>query len=205
MTGFVIADFLQDNDWFNAQQVVIGSVSSKTGYGLANFIKANGFTGKVVGLTSQHNKSFVDELGCCDQVLTYDEVENLDNIPTAYVDMSGNGPTRSRLHHHLGDNMKTSQSVGATHWDTEQVKESLPGSQPVFFFTPAQVDKRNAEWGPGVLMQKGYAASAGLAMQLKAQLKMEYHQGADACTAIWQDMLDNKITGQQGILVSLKD
>jgi len=53
-------------------------------------------------------------------------------------------------------------------------------------------------------MQKGYAASAGLAMQLKGQLKMEYHQGAGACATVWRDMLDNKISGQQGIIVSLK-
>jgi len=204
MTGFVIADFLLDNDWFGAQQIVIGSVSSKTGFGLASFIKANGYQGKVVGLTSDHNKRFVEDLGICDQVVTYDEVESLDNVPSAYVDMSGDGPTRARLHNHLGNNMKNSQIVGVTHWDAEQVQEKLPGSQPVFFFTPAHVDKRNADWGPGVLMQKGYAASAGLAMQLKGQLKMEYHQGAGACATVWRDMLDNKISGQQGIIVSLK-
>jgi hypothetical protein len=204
MTGFVIADFLLDNDWFGAQQIVIGSVSSKTGYGLASFIKANGYEGRVLGLTSDRNKSFVEGLGLCDQVVTYGDVESLDNVPTAYVDMSGDGPTRARLHHFLGNNMKNSQIVGVTHWDAERVEEPLPGSQPVFFFTPAQVDKRNADWGPGVMMQKGYAASAGLAMQLKGQLKVEHHQGAEACASVWRDMLDNKISGQQGIIVSLK-
>lgn len=205
ITGFVIADFLMDSDWFGAEQVIIGSASSKTGFGLASFIKDNGYSGQVVGLTSNNNRHFVEELGICDQVVTYDNVESLDNVPSAYVDMSGDGPTRSRLHHHLGNNMKNSQIVGVTHWDAESVKEPLPGSQPVFFFAPAQIDKRNADWGPGVLAQKGYAASAGLAMKLKNQLKMEHHQGADACARVWRDMLDNKISGQQGIMVSLKD
>ncbi len=205
ITGFVIADFLMDNDWFGAQQVIIGSVSSKTGFGLASFIKANGYQGQVIGLTSNTNERFVEQLGFCDQVVTYDNVESLDNVPSTYVDMSGDGPTRSRLHHHLGDNMKNSQIVGVTHWDAEPVEGHLPGSQPQFFFAPAQIDKRNADWGPGVLAQKGYAASAGLAMQLKGQLKMEYHQGADACARVWRDMLDNKISGQQGIIASLKD
>jgi len=205
MTGFVIADFLQDNDWFGAQQVVIGSVSSKTGFGLASFIRANGYGGKVVGLTSAEHRHFVKDLGVCDHVVTYDDVENLANVPSAYVDMSGDGPTRARLHRHLGNNVKTSQIVGVTHWDARRVEEALPGSQPVFFFTPAQVDKRNADWGPGVLMQKGYAASAGLAMQLQGQLKMAHYRGAEACASVWRDMLDNRISGQQGTIVSLQN
>lgn len=205
ITGYVIADLLKDNDWFGAQQVIIGSASSKTGFGAASFIRASGYTGKVVGLTSDSNRRFVEELGCCDQVVTYDQVESLADIPSVYVDMSGDGPTRARLHHHLADNMKSSQTVGVTHWDSAQVNEILPGSQPVFFFAPSQIDKRNADWGPGVLAQKGAAASAALAMQLKGQLQMEHHQGADACVEVWLAMLDNKISGQQGIMVSLKD
>jgi len=119
MTGFVIADFLLDNDWFGAEQLVIGSVSSKTGYGLARFIKDNGYRGRVVGLTSDRNKAFVEDLGLCDQVVIYDDIESLDNVPSVYVDMSGDQPVRARLHHHFGDNMKNSQLVGVTHWDAE--------------------------------------------------------------------------------------
>ena len=29
-----------------------------------------------------------------------------------------------------------------------------------FFFAPAQIGKRNKDWGPGVLMQRAYAAGA---------------------------------------------
>lgn len=205
MTGYVIADFLMDNDWFGADQIVVGSVSSKTGYGLAAFIKANGYQGKLIGMTSKRNKAFVESLGLCDQTATYDEIESLNEVTTAFVDMAGDGPIRARLHHHLGDNMKTSQVVGMTHWDSEHIKERLPGSKPTFFFTPAQIDKRSKDWGPGVLEQKGYVASAGLVMKLKDQLKLEFHQGAEACASIWADMLDNKISGQQGIMVSLQE
>ena len=159
----------------------------------------------MVGLTSGRNKAFVEDLGLCDQVVIYDDIESLDNVPSVYVDMSGDQPVRARLHHHFGDNMKNSQLVGVTHWDTEQVQETLPGSPPQFFFTPAQIDKRNADWGPGVLMQKGSVACAALAMELKGQLNMEFHQGVEACAKVWRDMLDNKISGQQGIMVSLQD
>ena len=203
ITGYVIADFLLDNDWFQAEQIIVGSVSSKTGYGLASFIKANGYPGKVVGLTSSSNRAFVEELGFCDQVTTYDAVESLDNVASVFVDMAGDGPVRSRLHNHLGDNMVNSQIVGVTHWDAPPADGTLPGSQPVFFFAPAQIDKRNADWGAGVLADKAYKASAALALELKSQLQMEHHRGAGACADVWRDMLDNKISGRQGIIVSL--
>lgn len=205
ITGYVIADFLMDNEWFGAEQIVVGSVSSKTGYGLAAFIKANGFQGNLIGITSGRNKEFVESLELCDQITTYDEIEGLNQVPTAFIDMAGDGPIRARLHHHLGDNMKTSQIVGITHWDSEQINEKLPGSKPTFFFTPTQIEKRSKDWGPGVLEHKGYAASAGLVMKLKDQLKLEFHQGGEACASIWADMLDNKISGQQGIMVSLQE
>ena len=48
MTGYVIADLLLDNDWFGVQQVVIGSASSKTGFGTAAFIRAAGFEGDII-------------------------------------------------------------------------------------------------------------------------------------------------------------
>ena len=34
-TAYVLFDFLEDNAWFGATQIVIGSASSKTAYGLA--------------------------------------------------------------------------------------------------------------------------------------------------------------------------
>jgi len=203
-TGFVIADFLHDNEWFGAQQILIGSVSSKTGYGLAKFVKENGYNGQIIGLTSERNRSFVQTTGLCDQLVTYDNVDTLADVASVYVDMSGDGPLRARLHQHLGDNMVNSQIVGVTHWEAEPVNEPLPGSQPVFFFAPAQIDKRNADWGSGVLTEKAYAASAALAMQLQALLRMERYSGAEACASVWRDMLDNKISGQQGIMVSLQ-
>jgi len=202
-TGFVIADFLHDNAWFGANQILIGSVSSKTGYGLAKFLNANGYAGQVIGLTSAHNRAFVEALGLCDQVVTYDSVDTLADVASVYVDMSGDGPLRARLHHHLGDNMVNSQIVGVTHWEAKPAEDNLPGSQPVFFFAPAQIDKRNADWGAGVLTEKAYAASTALAMQLQTLVRMESHSGVEACASVWRDMLDNKISGQQGIIVSL--
>ncbi len=205
MTGFVIADFLMDNDWFGVDQVIVGSASSKTGIGTASFVRANGFEGKIIGLTSPSNVAFVKDLSICDQVVTYGDTTTLDTCPSVYIDMAGNGSVRSDLHHHLGENIKSDQIVGATHWDCNRSKEKLPGARPAFFFTPAQIDKRNQDWGPGVLMQKGYEAAAKLILHLKGQMRIEHHQGPEALTNLWRDMLDNKVSGQRGLILSLKE
>jgi len=51
ITSYVLYDYLVDSDYFGAEQVVIGSVSSKTGFGLAELLKQDGKK-RVVGLTS---------------------------------------------------------------------------------------------------------------------------------------------------------
>jgi hypothetical protein len=97
--------------------------------------------------------------------------------------------------------------VGATHWDqfAKSVDGSeLPGSEPEVFFAPAQIEKRNAEWGHGAMMGKAYAASIALMQQLAPALVMESYSGVEACDAIWQALLDNQISGQRGIIMSLQ-
>ncbi|WP_188109600.1 hypothetical protein [Pseudohalioglobus sediminis] len=34
---------------------------------------------------------------------------------------------------------------------------------------------------------------------------MKFHRGAQVCANVWHDVLDNEISGQQGIMVSLQD
>ena len=71
------------------------------------------------------------------------------------------------------------------------------------FFAPAQIEKRDGEWGRGVMMGKAYAASIELVTQLAPTLLMESHTGVEACDAIWQALLRNQVSGQRGVMVSL--
>ena len=207
MTGYVIADLLLHSDWCGAQQAVIGSASSKTGFSAAAFIRAAGFDGTVVGLTGEQNAPFAEGLGCYDEVIPYPQLEALSNQPSVYVDIAGDVDVRSRLHRHLEGHAVRTLLVGATHWD--QFAKSvdggaLPGSEPEVFFAPAQIEKRDAEWGRGAIMSKAYAASTALVQQLAPSLVMESYSGVEACDAIWQGLLDNQISGQRGIIMSLR-
>ncbi|MCK0068247.1 DUF2855 family protein [Kordiimonas laminariae] len=147
MTSFLIDDFLDDNGFFGAEQIVLSSASSKTAYGLAFLLAMRGSV-KVIGLTSGGNVDFVKGMGSYGETVTYGDISTLDaSKPTVYVDMAGNGDVRRDVHVHFGDNLKYSCSVGASHWDQMGSNDNLPGAQPTLFFAPAQGQKRQQDWG----------------------------------------------------------
>jgi len=204
-TSWLIYDYLVDNAFFGAKQVLIGSVSSKTGFGLAWMLHSDPkVSQRVVGLTSAGNVAFVERLGCCDEVVVYGQEASIDaTVPSAYVDMSGDVGLTTTLHNLLGENMVESAMVGATHWEQRGDTGTLPGAKPTFFFAPAQIAKRDSEWGPGVAMMKAMTASAEVAKMAREELEVEWIRDAQALAAAWNDLLDNKVSPNRGLMVSL--
>ena len=175
-TSFVLDDWLADSDFFGANSVVIGSASSKTGFGLAFMLKRRGGK-KIVGLTSPQNQAFVESMGLYDQVLSYDDVEQLAQEPTAFVDMAGNRSVLSRIHHHLTDNLVCSSGVGITHWESRDGEDpaDLPGAQPTMFFAPSQIVKRNEELGPETYQRLIGEATAAFFADVDSWVTIEEH------------------------------
>jgi hypothetical protein len=203
-TSWLIYDYLVDNDFFGARQVLIGSVSSKTGFGLAEMLHNDPeVTQRIIGLTSPANVAFVDRLGCCDEIVVYGEEANIQaSVPSAYVDMSGDVRLTTTLHNLLGDNMVESAMVGATHWEQRGDAGTLPGARPTFFFAPAQIGKRNDEWGPGVAMTKAITASAQVAHKVRDEMTVEWTRDMQELATLWVDLLDNKVSPSRGLMVS---
>ncbi|MCP5074223.1 MAG: DUF2855 family protein [Rhodobacteraceae bacterium] len=180
-TSFLLADWLDDNRYFGARQVIVGSASSKTGLGLCAFLsRAAGKPVSVVGLTSAGNAGFVDQLGYCNQVVRYDDISAVAKIPSVYVDMSGNAAVKHELHAHLGDLMRHSSAVGISHWDKFAAPKDLAGPKPQFFFAPAQIAKRKEDWGPGAINGKIREATVQIANEAERWLTLERHPGFDA-------------------------
>lgn len=207
ITSYVLCDYLTDNDFFGAQQIIIGSVSSKTGLGLAKMLaRSAAASPKIIGLTSSSNLDFVINLGCCDEVVAYDNVDQINlDLRTAWVDMSGNGELTATLHQRAGDNMVESCMVGATHWEAGRSEVELPGATPKFFFAPSQIAKRDKEWGPGVLYGKAALESAAVANEIKDIIAIEQLSGAEVVDKIWKDLVNYKVDPSRGIMVSLKN
>lgn len=150
LTSFMLDDFLQDHDFFGAGAVVVSSASSKTAYGAAFCLRRRLDRPRVIGLTSQRNVNFTEQLDCYDQVLRYENITDLDpHVRTLYVDVAGSVPLRATIHAHLGDRLAYDAVVGATHLDPLPTSAGdLPGPGPAFFFAPDQVRKRRGDWGP---------------------------------------------------------
>jgi hypothetical protein len=206
ITSWVLADYLRLGEFFGAQQVVIGSVSSKTGLGLAKILHDDPEVSlKVVGMTSPGNAAFVDSLGCCDQIIHYGDEDALDaSLPTAWVDMSGDGPLTDRLHHLLGEQMVESCIVGATHWEGERSRSAdLPGAKPAFFFAPGHIARRDAEWGTGETWRRASLAGADIARSIQGQLVIERISGADEVARVWRELLDNRVSPGRGLMISI--
>jgi hypothetical protein len=158
-TSFLLEDFLADNAFFGATQVLMSSASSKTAYGTAACLAARANGIEAIGLTSKGNVEFVRSLGCYTKVVTYDEIETVDpRMPSVYCDFAGNAELRSTIHTHFGDALKYSCSIGGTHWDQLGSVRELPGPRPTLFFAPNQAKKRISEWGAGGFQSKLTAA-----------------------------------------------
>ncbi|MCC7267581.1 MAG: DUF2855 family protein [Caulobacteraceae bacterium] len=204
-TSFIVDDFLADNAWFGARQLVILSASSKTGWGLASFAHhREGHPVHVVGVTSAANTGFVQGLGVCDQVIAYGEIETLDaSIPTVLVDMAGSAEARSRTHHHFGANLTYSCVVGATHWTERGPRGDLPGATPTFFFAPGQIAKRDAELGSGVIRQRAQAEALRIARETAHLRTTEQVTGPDACLGAFAEMVAGRVAPERLLMLSL--
>lgn len=204
-TSFVIYDFLIDNEFFGAEQVIVASASSKTAFGLAHLLHHDAaISQKVVGLTSPRNVEFVKALGVYDQVVTYDQINSLPNtVPSDFVDMSGDSAVVTNVHRHFADNLKDSCLVGATHWETERKNGPLPGAKPTFFFAPTRFAKRDKDWGPGVTITKAFGAAAKIAWSTKGQLEIVRHQGGSAVSEQFTAMVNNEVPPNRGLMLSL--
>lgn len=139
-TSFMLADQLQDNDFFGAEVLAFSSASSKTAYSAAHLLAGKGR--RVVGLTSAGNVDFTAGLGVYDEVLSYDDVTGLDPaVPTAYLDVSGSPRVASAVRDRLGASLVREVIIGVT----SQQQSGSKGA--ALFFAPDQMRKRVQDWG----------------------------------------------------------
>ncbi len=201
-TSYLLSDWLDDNAYFGADQIIVGSASSKTGLGLCKYLAEDANRNfRIVGLTSEGNRSFVEGLGACDQVLSYDQIGDLAQVPSVYVDMSGNAQVKATLHAHLAAQLKHSAAVGISHWEAFNPGQALEGVKPVFFFAPAQIAKRREEWGPGEIDRRINEAFVRLADQASEWLTLRVHQGLQAAPAVYQALAEGTSDPREGHVV----
>ena len=205
-TSYLLSDWLEDNRYFGAQQVIVGSASSKTGLGLCKYLAETEDRGfRIIGFTSERNRAFVEGLGACDMVLSYDQIDDLPQDASVYVDMAGNAQVKAALHAHLKDHMKHSAAVGISHWDQFNPAVELEGVKPEFFFAPAQIAKRRQEWGPGEIDRRIGNAFMRLAREASGWMDVKVHQGLDAVPEVYGALARGEADPREGNVIRLLD
>lgn len=205
-TAFLLDDFLAEQQFFGARAIALASASSKTAIGLAALLPARSErTYEVVGLTSTRNRAFVAGLGYYDRVVAYDALGTLpDDVPTAFVDMAGDGAVRDAVHRRCADQLRYSCAVGGTHWGKlAPTPADLPGPAPAFFFAPDRVQQRTRDWGADGLQVRLGAALAGFARNLDRWMKVRRGRGPADVERVYLATLDGTVDPAEGHVLAL--
>ncbi|MEP6342166.1 MAG: DUF2855 family protein [Maricaulaceae bacterium] len=202
-TSFLIDDFLERENFFDAEQVLLLSGSSKTALGTA-FCLAQKKGIKVTGLTSERNKKFVQKTGFYDVVESYDNITDLNpDVKTVIVDMAGNGDVSKTVYEHFGEKIVYNCMVGKSHWDGGKPPKIVAGAPPVMFFAPDQAQRRLKDWGPDGFAQNLGARWVPFCRSAKNWMNIERHEGADAFMSVYKALLAGDIPASAGQLMRL--
>lgn len=199
-TSFMLADQIVDQNFHDAAQIVFSSASSKTAYGTAAILKGQGR--EIVGLTSPRNVDFTRSLGCYDEVLSYDEIGQLADMPTAYIDFAGSGETLAALRNHLGDRLVREVIVGVTHQEMAG-PDALSNPRTTVFFAPDQIRKRTSDWGRDGLDEKFADAWGEFVPHAREWVDVLVGQGPDALKAAWLEVLGGTSPPRVGHVLEL--
>ncbi|GLQ07289.1 DUF2855 family protein [Sneathiella chinensis] len=204
VTAYMIADQFSDAGYYGAEQLLISSASSKTALLTARCLRLLGAGPALIGLTSPSNREFVENTGLYDTVIPYEDINYLDpSIPTALIDMSGNGTVIDTIHCHFSDNLSYSCLVGLSHWDSSRPSRTLPGAAATPFFAPGRIKQRTEEWGRKEFQDRlagAWAAFADLAPDLT---RFETVTGPEAALATYKEIVAGHIDPQQSLIIRL--
>ena len=207
-TSFLIDDFLADENFFDAEQVLLLSASSKTAMGTAYCLKQRNqgtkSAIKVVGLTSEGNKDFTESTGFYDEVYTYDTITDMNpDIKTAIVDMAGNGKVIGNVYDHFEENIVYNCMVGKSHWDGAPPVTPKLGAPAVMFFAPDRIKQRLKDWGGETFAKNLAARWLPFCESAKHWLTLEESHDVTDLLKTYKDFLNGDVGPSKGYLFKI--
>ncbi|MBX7481061.1 DUF2855 family protein [Qipengyuania qiaonensis] len=201
-TGFLIEYFMRSEDWFGATRVILTSASSKTAMGLASVAKHRSPSVKRIGLTSAGNIGFVKESGLYDEVLAYGDVADLPAEASVSVDFAGNAGLLKSLHEHLGDALKYSCLVGATHIEERGGGAGdMPGPTPTLFFAPDHAVALFKSLGPEAAGRQIAESWHAFLADAGDSVTIERRAGLAAARDVFAEMVGGSVDPARGIVI----
>ena len=202
-TSFLIDDFLADENFFGAEQVLLLSASSKTAMGTAYCLKQRGGM-KVTGLTSEGNKGFTSETSFYDEVFTYDTITDMNpDVKTVIVDMAGNGSVMGTLYEHFEENIIYNCMVGKSHWQGAPPVTPKLGAPAKMFFAPDRVKLRMNDWGREGFAKNLAARWLPFCDNAKNWLDIERSAKVTDLLKVYKDFLDGKASPSKGYMFEI--
>lgn len=201
-TGFLIESFMRGEQWFGAEALVVTSASSKTAMGLASVARQKSPGIRRIGLTSAGNVDFVRAGGFYDEVLAYEDVVRLAQVPSVSVDFAGNAALLRAVHTALGDNLRYSCLVGATHVDGRGGQDTpLPGPAPILFFAPDHAVAAIKELGLRAFGEAVAASWKTFLDEAGGAVRIDQRGGLAAAQSAFADTLAGKADPAVGIVI----
>lgn len=206
-TGFLIEAMFRREGWFGAQNLIMTSASSKTSMGLASVAKDLSPDIRRIGMTSPGNVDFVRGTGLYDDVIAYDNVGSLPRATSVSVDFAGNSNLLRGIHEVLGEMLKCSCLVGATHVDARGANSAgggggdMPGPKPILFFAPDHAVATVQELGP-----KGFGEAVGRSWKnflstVDGVVVIDERHGLHAAAHAFVETLEGRADPQIGIII----
>ena len=199
-TSFMLADALEDSDFYGADALAFSSASSKTSYGAAFLLRGSGR--RVLGLTSPSNVDFVRSLGVYDEVYAYDDLASLPSVPTVHLDVAGSSQVRASLRSALGDALVRESIIGVAHQE-KAAAGTLDDPRTVVFFAPDQMRKRTVDWGRDGLDARFAAAWSSFAPFAREHVDVVVSSGPQALRDVWLEVLANQTAPREGHVIQL--
>ena len=204
ITSFSLHDMLSSQDYLGAEQVLILSASSKTSIGLAYALADDDKAPAVIGITSAKNTDTVNALDLYSDVLSYDQLDQVDaSKKTVIVDMSSDGTVLGSLHSRLGDNMLFTSNVGLTHWSEVGTGEGTIQERSELFFAPFHIQNRMKEWGPEVFEQRSSDFISQTALKCRSWLSMREIAGLQGLSDIYPEVCAGTGSPNEGLIIKM--
>jgi len=144
LLGFVLAEWLVENQFFGADQVIVSSASSKAALALAHQLQRRVAT---LGLTSPRHIEHIKAWGLFADVASYADMERAvaSTGAAVFIDIAGDRRRETRIRALLEDRLFRVVRVGATHGGSISPPDGAEPSE--LFFAPAHIPRLKAKWG----------------------------------------------------------
>ena len=204
--SFFCAEYLKEERFFGAKQILISSASSKAALGLAFLLaQARSNDVDIIGLTSSANLNFVVRQGIYDAVVAYDSISSISNAPSVFVDLAGDAKVRTAVHRALGDSIRHSTRAGFTHWDALGKRRDRPagaGSKAVLHTGPHP--QRREQWGAETFECAWLDAWRGFLGHVEPWLVIELTAGRCEVERIYCEVLDGRTPPERAHVLAIQ-